>query len=445
MTSNDLKSMTFVEPRPSPVVTTSSPGSPPSSNIQRMLWLTSTLNQIGGGERLLLEGKKFFENQNIETVVLAGRFSPKALFDGTYSSHNIISLGLPPLPNKKITQEVFRRIRLLPMIHREIRRLKPDIVLCQSEYDCILLWGATLFNHQPYAVLIFGQMFQFAENIAKYTLVFRKHLKEIRASRPGYMATVPLKAPRRGILNRLTEELSAVLRYIAVRKAKKIFTISPQVGWEVRKLYGRDSTVLKGAYPPSIFNYEQKKDVRKMLGLENKRLFLTISRLVPKKRVDLCLKAFGEVVKNRPDAHFVIGGVGFEEQNLKRLAHDLGLDSSTTFVGHISEKELWDYYCGCDVFLNMDVADVGLAAYAASALGKRVICSADADDEADPVQRMKSPFLFSDFTPQNLAALMEEALTRPWRMTPDQKEWLQKFTWEAYFGAILRELSLPCL
>src|SRR5207302_84612 len=62
-------------------------------------------------------------------------------------------------------------------------------------------------------------------------------------------------------------------------------------------------------------------------------------RLKRYKSVDHVLQAFARVRKTIPDARLVIIGRGDFQPELERLASDLGVASSTTFAGFVSEEE----------------------------------------------------------------------------------------------------------
>lgn len=74
--------------------------------------------------------------------------------------------------------------------------------------------------------------------------------------------------------------------------------------------------------------------------------FLTISHLVPRKRVDLLLRAFKQV-----GGHLTIGGDGPEKNRLIQLAKELGLSNKVTFLGALSRKEVRDAFQNADAFV----------------------------------------------------------------------------------------------
>jgi L-malate glycosyltransferase len=75
--------------------------------------------------------------------------------------------------------------------------------------------------------------------------------------------------------------------------------------------------------------------------------FLTLSYLVPRKRIDLLLCAF----KRLGEGHLTIGGDGPERQRLEKLAQVLGIASRVTFLGALSREKARSAYQEADVFV----------------------------------------------------------------------------------------------
>ena len=92
--------------------------------------------------------------------------------------------------------------------------------------------------------------------------------------------------------------------------------------------------------------------------------FLTVSRLVGYKRVDVLIRAF-----NRLKLPLVVVGQGWEKQNLNALAGE-----TITFVDrHLTDEELLRYYARCRAFVYAADEDFGLAAAEAQAAGVPVV------------------------------------------------------------------------
>ena len=115
-------------------------------------------------------------------------------------------------------------------------------------------------------------------------------------------------------------------------------------------------------------------------GLHGKRVILTVGRIVPRKGVDVVIRAMPKVLETVPDARYLIVGEGDYRPILERLVSDLGLGESVIFAGRVTEDELAAHYQLCDLFAmpNREMPDgdtegFGLVFLEANACGKPVI------------------------------------------------------------------------
>ena len=120
------------------------------------------------------------------------------------------------------------------------------------------------------------------------------------------------------------------------------------------------------------------REIRRGLGIEDKRVILSVGALLPEKRVDNLIRAYSTVRRDCPDAALVIVGDGVSRKVLEELVHCLGVKDSVFFVGRIEESN--PYFAMADLFVLPGLG--GLALNQAMAFGKPVICS-----EADGTER----------------------------------------------------------
>ncbi len=66
-----------------------------------------------------------------------------------------------------------------------------------------------------------------------------------------------------------------------------------------------------------------------------------LARLAPEKRVDLAVRAFAAVHRQRPDSRLLLGGSGPLEPELRALVRQLGLDQVVTFLGYVRPVDFW--------------------------------------------------------------------------------------------------------
>ena len=404
-----------------------------NSRIEKVILFSGGLVGVGGAERLLFEEARHLEKNGIETHILTFNFKEEVLFNKAYTV-NIKQIGHIN-QNKHMISKFIQKIHNIYALRKKIKGIKPDAIISTSAWDCIDLYCATLFTPFTYATHIHGTIFWFHDSLLKYAFIHRKVFNEIRESVIGHKEFVTAKLPKVRLTKKILKEVIAIAIYIGVRKAKKIFVLSNQMRWEVKKLYGKDAIVLKGAFPSEILNYKPKRDIKERLDLVDKKMILNVNRLDSRKRVDLLIKAFKQVCNEIDDAVLVIGGVGPEDENLKELANQLDIQDRVEFVGYIKEEELWDYLASCDVFVHPNWADFAIAPYEALALQRKTVWSSEM--EIDENLATNKHIFVADPTLDDFAQTIEKSLTTEVKEEDD----LSLYTWDTYCEKILEELK----
>jgi phosphatidyl-myo-inositol dimannoside synthase len=84
---------------------------------------------------------------------------------------------------------------------------------------------------------------------------------------------------------------------------------------------------------------EARVEVRRRLGLPTEgRLVVSVSRLVPRKGMDVLIEAVGALSGDRPDLTLAIGGGGRDRRRLELRARRCG--ARVRFLGRVSEEDL---------------------------------------------------------------------------------------------------------
>lgn len=152
----------------------------------------------------------------------------------------------------------------------------------------------------------------------------------------------------------------ALLHYIRLWDSRtangvdEFIAISHFVARRIHKVYGRESTVI---YPPV--------DVERfMLHEEKEDYYVTASRLVPYKRVDLIVEAFARM----PDKRLVVIGDGPEMEKIRALA-----GANVAILGHQPFETLLHHLQHAKSFIFAAEEDFGIAPLEAQACGTPVI------------------------------------------------------------------------
>ena len=402
--------------------------------IKKAVLFSKDLSGVGGGERLLFGFAKYLKEKGIETTILTFSFNQSQTFEKIAKDVKVIQVG--NYSNKKsFVQKIFSEIPNIWQLSSELKRISPQIIITDGASNASSLYFATLFSNFKYAVHIYETEFWFGnpDDLAKYSSAYKPVFDQIRNSVIGHQELVNPNSPKMGFIKRIINDLVVSIKNKAVAKASVVFTMSNQMAWEVEKMYKRKAVVLKGAFPESILNYIPQKDIKKELGLENKKIILSIGRLIRKKRIDLLIRSFA--LLNSKDIVLIIGGTGPEEENLKKLAQDLRISEQVFFVGRIDEKEMYVYFSSCDVFAYPDHADFGITPYEALAFNKNVVWSTEM--EIDDYLR-NNQHIFSAFPKDKEFA---QALLEATQKEVVQKYDMRPYSWEQYFAKIYSELE----
>ncbi|MEO5754665.1 MAG: glycosyltransferase [Chthoniobacterales bacterium] len=139
-------------------------------------------------------------------------------------------------------------------------------------------------------------------------------------------------------------------------KLRKVFHSVPLVLARSRSLEQR--LVLLGCPPEKIrinrtgIPLAQFPVQRREAPTDGQWRFLQACRLIPKKGLTTCLRAFALFHREHPNAELLIAGKGPLQPVLEALAAQLGVLKQVHFTGFLSQKELLDLYHSCHVFLH---------------------------------------------------------------------------------------------
>ncbi len=123
------------------------------------------------------------------------------------------------------------------------------------------------------------------------------------------------------------------------------------------------------------------EELRRDLGLQHKKVVVSVGRLVHRKGQDSLIEAMPAILKEVPNAHLLFVGEGPYREHLQSLVDKYSLRESVTFIGRVQYSELPRYICVGDVFAmpsrsrlaGLEVEGLGIVYLEASACGLPVI------------------------------------------------------------------------
>jgi len=290
------------------------------------------LNQLGGAEDVLSVLHQMYPRAPIFTSIYDRRRMPAA-----WRAWDIRSTWMDHLPAVHRHHQPYMPVFAWVWAHYRIPP-EHDVILSNKSAFCI---GARP-SHAG------GRHICYCLTPTRFTYDFDTYAQRERIP-PG--ASAILRA------------LNAYLRRWEAQAAQRVdrfIAISREVQQRIRRYYGRESVII---YPP----VEMPSDLP--AGRDD-GFYLIVSRLLPYKRVDLAIEAFG-----RLGLPLVIAGDGRDRPRLERMAADLP-GRNVRLVGRVDERTLQTLLAGCRAFVFPGAEDFGIAPIRAMAYGKPVIAYA---------------------------------------------------------------------
>ncbi len=243
--------------------------------------------------------------------------------------------------------------RAVPWLRENHGRYDAVIVNGLWQYSGLAVWRALIGTSTPYYVYPHGML------------------------DPWFKRRYPLKHLKKWLYWHCAE-------YRVLRDATGVFFTSEEEKLLARQSFGlyrcREHVTGYGiATPPGDPNRQRALFLERYPELQNKRLFLFLGRIHEKKGCDLLLSAWKEVQKASPEPlHLVMGGPAEDRYGLamKKLATDLGLDQSISWLGMISGDLKWGCLRSAEVFvLPSHQENFGISVVEALACGIPVLIS----------------------------------------------------------------------
>jgi phosphatidylinositol alpha-1,6-mannosyltransferase len=156
---------------------------------------------------------------------------------------------------------------------------------------------------------------------------------------------------------------SAISRALSKQAADKMARIAP----------GIDTT----HFAPATDAIELKRE----LGLADKRVIVSVGRLVHRKGQDTLVESLPEILTEFPDAHLLFVGVGPHLEYIHKRAIQLGVLDHISFVGRVQYSELPRFISVGEIFAmpsrsrlaGLEVEGLGIVYLEASACGLPIV------------------------------------------------------------------------
>lgn len=221
--------------------------------------------------------------------------------------------------------------------------------------------------------------------------------------RDQYLRQTGLDRGVRGWLVRWTLDRIRAWDRAASERVDHFIAISQHIASRIRRCYDRDSTVIHppvATAAPVLSRASLASEVDG--GPTRDRSYVTVSQLVPYKRVDLIVEAF----RRLPDRELVVIGEGPERARIEAIA-----GPNTRLLGRLPDRERDQWLVKARAFVFAADEDFGIAPLEAQACGTPVIALARGG-ALETIHGLDAPaptgVLFAEQTADSIAAAVRE-------------------------------------
>ena len=223
----------------------------------------------------------------------------------------------------------------------------------------------------------------------------------------------------------------AILHYIrmwdasASNRVDYFVANSNYIARRIKKIYRRDAEVI---YPPVDTN-----DFKLETNKEN--FYLTASRLVPYKRIDLIAEAFSHM----PDKKLIIIGEGPEAEKIKSKS-----GMNVEFLGYQSREKLREYMQKAKAFVFAADEDFGIMVVEALSCGTPVI-ALNKGGTSETIIENQNGVLFNEQNPASISEAVKKFETVQDKFNPtDLHEYAEKFDRKVFERKIKNFVESKC-
>ncbi len=213
-------------------------------------------------------------------------------------------------------------------------------------------------------------------------------------------------------------------------------------------------TLPNGVDPDRFHPLADVSILQKRFSLVDKKIILTLARLQERKGHDKVIEALPMIIKEVPNAHYLISGVkkGAFYQKISQQVKNMGLESHVTFTGYVEPDEINLFYNFCDVYImpsrelkkNGDTEGFGITFLEANACEKPVI-GGRSGGVVDAIENGITGYLVDPLDVEEIANKLTLLLTNDQHAhllgQQGRQRILKNYTWDAVASRIADEIS----
>jgi phosphatidyl-myo-inositol dimannoside synthase len=259
------------------------------------------------------------------------------------------------------------------------------------------------------------------------------------------------------ILENQLESKNRKLMELIINHASLVVSIS-QYTEDILKDFGVPEHKLRKILPGIDSNrwltdvsLEKITQFKEKYNLGNKKVILTVARLIERKGHDQVIAAMPKILQHFPDTVYLIVGEGKDKARLENLRDQLGLENQIIFTGEVSDQDLLAYYKLGTVFAMIsrqppgshEVEGFGIVYLEANISGLPVVAG-NSGGIPDAVLDGETGYLVDPFSSEEVAnaiiKLLENPQLRQEMARKGAERSIQELSWSKA-GKILAEIN----
>jgi len=193
------------------------------------------------------------------------------------------------------------------------------------------------------------------------------------------------------------------------------------------------------------------REIRSSLGLTDKKVIVSVGRLVHRKGQDFLIRALPIIRQSIPNVHLLLIGEGPYRQKLESLAKECNVEDAITFKGRIKYEELPRYISAGDIFAmpsrsrfnGLEVEGLGIVYLEASACGLPVVAG-NSGGAPDAVLEGETGFVVDGVNTSAIAQACVKLLENPQlaiAMGIAGREWIERdWSWDLWANEFSKAL-----
>ncbi|MGA8849158.1 MAG: glycosyltransferase family 4 protein [Dehalococcoidia bacterium] len=233
--------------------------------------------------------------------------------------------------------------------------------------------------------------------------------------------------------------IASVNKFLANRLLREADLILPISKWLKEHLARQGIPETKMMPCPSgvdiqAFRDKDGKGLREKYGLDNLKVIIYVGTLGKTRNLELLIRAFWEVRKEKANSKLLVVGEGSDEDNLKGLAKELGIETDVIFTGQVPQAEVPNFIAVSDIGVSpvppfyFYKLSSPIKIFEYMAMGKAVVANEEIPEHKEVLEESGGGILVP-FTPEAFASAVIQLLDNPEQaaeMGKRGREWVLK-------------------